>query len=472
VQTRRDQLQAYRFLTRRALAALVTGEPNAVEPPMRRLTLTTVSGIMIAAVVAAGFAFVGLVHPSVGDKWRKQGAIIVERETGARYVLLKNVLHPVLNYSSAVLAVSGSGGANADVVLVDRAELNGTTRGPAIGIAGIPDSLPSAANLVSSPWTACSRQQADAQGSITARVSLYAGSDPARAAIGKDAGVIARTPSGDTYLLWHGTRMKVGSDEVLVALGLKTAPVLTVGTSFLNAVPAAAPLQPPHLTGLGAPGPQLSGRPLRVGQILQVGTSEQFFVALQHGFAPVDFVQAHLLEALPMPEGGFLRPLPITEDVALGLTGAAAPAPDVDDLQRQFTGLPDSVPAIDPGPSQGGGLCAVYRHAESPTLQVPPSRLTDALNGPVTDTEQSQRGLADEVVLAPGHAAVVSPGSSAGTVFVVADPGKKYAAASIDALAGFGYGAVRASTLPAGLLGMIPLGPALDAEAARRPVSG
>jgi hypothetical protein len=67
---------------------------------------------------------------------------------------------------------------------------------------------------------------------------------------------------------------------------------------------------------------------------------------------------------------------------------------------------------------------------------------------------------------------VVSPGSSAGTVFVVADPGKKYAAASIDALAGFGYGAVRASTLPAGLLGMIPLGPALDAEAARRPVSG
>ena len=181
MQTRRDQLQAYRFLTRRALAALVTGEPNTVEPPMRRLTLTTVSGIMIAAVVAAGFAFVGLVHPSVGDKWRKQGAIIVERETGARYVLLKNVLHPVLNYSSAVLAVSGSGGANADVVLVDRAELNGTTRGPAIGIAGIPDSLPSAANLVSSPWTACSRQQADAQGSITARVSLYAGSDPARA---------------------------------------------------------------------------------------------------------------------------------------------------------------------------------------------------------------------------------------------------------------------------------------------------
>ena len=472
MQTRRDQLQAYRFLTRRALAALVTGEPNTVEPPMRRLTLTTVSGIMIAAVVAAGFAFVGLVHPSVGDKWRKQGAIIVERETGARYVLLKNVLHPVLNYSSAVLAVSGAGGANADVVLVDRSDLTGTARGPAIGIAGIPDSLPSAANLVTSPWAACSRQQADAQGAVTARVSLYAGSDPATAAIGKDAGVLARTPRGDTYLVWHGTRMKVGSDEVLVALGLKTAPAVTVGTSFLNAIPATAPLQPPRVTGLGAPGPQLAGRPLRVGQILQVGASEQFFVALQHGFAPVDFVAAHLLEALPMPEGGFLRPLQITEDVALGLSAAAAPAPDITDLQQQFTGLPDSVPAIDPGPSQSGGLCAVYRDTQTPTLQVPPSLLTQAANGPATDTEQSQRGLADEVVLAPGHAAVVGAGSGASTVFVVADPGKKYAAASPGTLAGFGYGSVRATTLPAGLLGMIPLGPALDPDAARRPVSG
>jgi hypothetical protein len=88
MQTRRDQLHAYRFLTRRALAALVTGDPNAVEPPMRRLTVTTVSGLMIAVLVAAGFALFGVLKPSAGKSWQAQGTIIVERETGARYVYL------------------------------------------------------------------------------------------------------------------------------------------------------------------------------------------------------------------------------------------------------------------------------------------------------------------------------------------------------------------------------------------------
>ncbi len=61
--TRRDQLHAYRFEQRRAVAALVTGEPNAREAPLRRLTLATLSGIVIAAVVAAGFAVLGLLNP-------------------------------------------------------------------------------------------------------------------------------------------------------------------------------------------------------------------------------------------------------------------------------------------------------------------------------------------------------------------------------------------------------------------------
>ena len=52
MQSRRDQLQAYKFLTRRALAALVVGEPDVPEAPMRRLSLTTLTGIMVAVLVA------------------------------------------------------------------------------------------------------------------------------------------------------------------------------------------------------------------------------------------------------------------------------------------------------------------------------------------------------------------------------------------------------------------------------------
>ncbi|MDT4984661.1 MAG: hypothetical protein QOF95_2151 [Pseudonocardiales bacterium] len=64
VQSRRDQLQAYRFVNRRALAALVSGEPDVIDPPMRRLTITTISGIMIAILIAVGFALLGVIKPS------------------------------------------------------------------------------------------------------------------------------------------------------------------------------------------------------------------------------------------------------------------------------------------------------------------------------------------------------------------------------------------------------------------------
>jgi hypothetical protein len=62
VQNRRDLLQAYRFQARRAIAALVTGQPNVAEPPMRRLTLTTISGVVIAVLVAVGFALFGILR--------------------------------------------------------------------------------------------------------------------------------------------------------------------------------------------------------------------------------------------------------------------------------------------------------------------------------------------------------------------------------------------------------------------------
>jgi len=79
VQTRRDQLHAYRFQNKRALAALVTGEPNVVEPPMRRLTITTISGIMIAILITVGFTLFGFIRPTGGDKWKEAGAVIVEQ---------------------------------------------------------------------------------------------------------------------------------------------------------------------------------------------------------------------------------------------------------------------------------------------------------------------------------------------------------------------------------------------------------
>ena len=163
MQTRRDQLQAYRFQNRRALAALVTGEPNVVEPPMRRLTvdddlrhhdrdpgrrrLRAARLDQARAPATAG---------------RQAGAVIVERETGATYVMLGDgMLHPVLNYASAVLAV----GPAARQAHIGHSSTAPTSTDAPRGVddrhpPACPTRCPAKSELVTSPWTVCSRLKA------------------------------------------------------------------------------------------------------------------------------------------------------------------------------------------------------------------------------------------------------------------------------------------------------------------------
>ena len=63
MQTRRDQLQAYRFVTRRIVSALLSGEPETNERPMRRYGLAVFGGAMIATIVFAGAGVIGLHVP-------------------------------------------------------------------------------------------------------------------------------------------------------------------------------------------------------------------------------------------------------------------------------------------------------------------------------------------------------------------------------------------------------------------------
>ncbi len=67
------------------------------------------------------------------------GAVIVEKESGARFVYREQKLHPVLNYASALLIV---GADRSKTVLVSRRTIDGVPRGLPLGIADAPDSLP------------------------------------------------------------------------------------------------------------------------------------------------------------------------------------------------------------------------------------------------------------------------------------------------------------------------------------------
>ena len=110
MQTKRDQLQAYRFLMRRAAYALLRGDPDTPETPLRTMGLAVVGALVAFGLVAAGAGIYGVIKPGGNRHWREPGKIIVEKETGARYVLFDGVLHPVLNYASARLVASSGDG--------------------------------------------------------------------------------------------------------------------------------------------------------------------------------------------------------------------------------------------------------------------------------------------------------------------------------------------------------------------------
>lgn len=470
MQTRRDQLQAYRFQNRRALAALVTGEPNVVEAPMRRLTVTTLSGIMIAILVAAGFAVFGLIKPAGNDDWKANGAVIIENETAAIYVRINGVLHPVTNYPSAVLAVSGN--QQAKIVHVDRSVLNGQKHGSLIGIQQLPTSLPAASGLVTAPFTLCSRTQAGTGTTLTTKVSVEIGDNlGAKALPAGDAVVVRSAGDGTYYLIAGGRRLTIESPQVATSLQLNTSQVVTVGTAFLDGVPAGTPLRTPAVAGAGTRYPTaIAGRPVSVGRLLHDTDDERYLLVLPDGVAELTAVQARLLETLPLPPSqAVAAPVDVTRSDVIDLPQSKKAWPAV---AQQFAGLPTGVPRTNDTPRQNGGLCALYRgDAATPTLAVPASRLPSFSLPQVSQSVQSARGTADSVAVSGGKAALVRSSDHSATTFLVAEPGKRYAAATPQVLPAFGYGDVKPTTVPAQLLALIPVGKALDPLAARTPVS-
>ena len=139
--SRQDQLHSYQFMVQRVVAALVMRETDPAQSPFRRA-----AGASLAERAGRGDR-AGRVRGVRRDRrrrrhsWRDASAVIVERESGARYVYRDEKLHLVLNYASALLII---GAAQPKTVLVSRRSIEGVPRGSTLGIAEAPDSLPAA----------------------------------------------------------------------------------------------------------------------------------------------------------------------------------------------------------------------------------------------------------------------------------------------------------------------------------------
>jgi type VII secretion protein EccB len=458
--SRQDQLHSYQFTVQRVVAALVMRETDPPHPPLRRAAGTALVGVLIAAIGLGAAAVYGVLAGGGGTKWRDAGAVIVEKESGARYVYRDDKLHLVLNYASARLII---GAADPKTVLVSRKSIEGVPRGTPLGIADAPDSLPDAGRLTSAPWTVCSLPPGDA---APPRSALLVGVPAVGGQLVYDDGVLARHPDGGLHLIWHNRRYRIsGQREVLSALGWISKRPVPVAPALLNALTAGADLGPVPVPGQGRPSAKVPNA--KVGEVFVVasqGGDRQYFVALRDGLAGITQLQANVLmvavhqyDPVQLPPARFAD---IPRQPDLIPDGPEAPPANIPQLA-----------AADPG-----ALCGQVSD-DSGVREVRVGSKVPDLGGTAATGARSGQGaaLADHVLVQPGRGAVVeaaaAAGAPGGALCVVTDLGRRYAVTGGEVLSMLGYAKVTPLRLPANLVALVPAGKVLDPEAARAPAT-
>jgi type VII secretion protein EccB len=439
--SRQDQLHSHQFSVQRVVSALVMRDTDPVRSPFRRIAGATLAGILLAAVSLGAVAVYGVLLPGGGTDWRDGNAVIVERESGARYVFTGGALHPVPNYTSALLII---GSDKARTVTVSRASLAGVSRGAPLGIPGAPDPLPAPDRLAGAPWTLCSARFADGP----PQSILYLGRAPAGGTEPPDGtGLLVGTPDGSAYLVWRHTRYRVPRAS-LGALAWSAESPTPVAPALVNALATGPDLAAPTLPGTrGAPS-KVPGA--KVGQVVVEtvpGGGRQYAVALADGLAAVSELQAALLLAgsgsaqLELGPGDFtanLTAAPLTP------TGPVVP--------------PEKRPELARPHAADRGLCVTVGGARDAL----------AYDVPVSLAGLPSTAGADRIVVEPGRGAVVS--AVPGALSVVSELGTRYPVPGADVLTMLGYGGVTPVRIPSSVVSLLPVGPALDPVTARTPM--
>ncbi|MFI9638986.1 type VII secretion protein EccB [Micromonospora sp. NPDC051925] len=453
--SRQDQLHSYQFTVQRAVAALVMRETDPARSPFRRLAGAGLASVLVAAIGLGGFALYGL-FAGGGSKWRDAGAVIVEKESGARFVYRDGRLHPVLNYASALLIV---GADRSRTVLVSRRSIEGVPRGLPLGIADAPDSLPASGRLTTAPWTVCSLEPAEAARAAP-RSALLIGREATGGRRLTEEAVLARHPDGALYLIWHQRRHLLrDTARVLAALAATRERAVPAAPALLNTLPAGIDLAPPALVGLGEPSSEVAGA--AIGDVYLVrnsGGGRQYAVAERDGLAGITELQAALL----MARTGQDEPDPIT-------LGRFAALPKVPDLVPTGPTAPPPAPPRLAG-AEGGALCARVGN-DGVVRDVQVGTAVPDLSAAARTVDGTGGVRVDHVLVEPGRGAVVesvaAPGADGGTVSVVTDLGRRYVLADGEVLGMLGYQGVTPMRLPAGLVSLVPAGSTLDPAAAR-----
>ncbi|MGW1073955.1 type VII secretion protein EccB [Streptomyces sp. NPDC002537] len=321
--SRRDQLNAYTFAKKRTVAAFLQPSPSGTEEGAPRPLRAVLPGVVVGALLVAGFGAWGMFRPVAPKGWDDTAAhVIVGSESTTRYVVLetdnKKQLHPVLNFASAKLLLTPD---KSTVIKVKESELDSghIPRGPTLGIPYAPDRMPGADEAGrKKQWAVC--EQPGGNGKTTQKaVFLFADRDPKLKKLtgpdrlrdnqalyvqGPDDARYLIDPQGTKYLL-GGADWKALADTPDYNLLLRSvfrdgAQPHRVTKDWLATFNDGAPIAFPEIRGeIGANAGvgTLSPKADRVGMVLQAptGTGTQHYLVLQGKVQRVSEFVAKLL---------------------------------------------------------------------------------------------------------------------------------------------------------------------------------
>jgi type VII secretion protein EccB len=434
--SRSEELRAHRFAMRRLLGAMVSQRSDAAVPQMRRSGGAIGAGVAIAVLSLGVVAAIGLVSPKAPD-WRRSDAVIVEKETGARFIYLDSVLHPVLNYTSARLIVGGSG---ATTVSVSHADLAAAQRGTPLGIPGAPDSLPAAADLLSGGWSLCT--DADAT-----NAALIAGAAPAGRSLGDDA-VYGRTSSGDQYLIWHNRRYLIADPRVIVPVPLNGAGLpRSVPDVVINSLPPGSDLK---AIPIDRGQPSTVGN-LTTGTVVYTGDGDQRVYGLVR---PKDIAIVTPLQKDILGDEDTGTPIHVDQR---DFDGAAPSLGVGSDWPAQAPAFASTDMSLCVGLTTGGAVSGVSVGARMPAN-------SDQVAGESRLVVPGGRAALVRAAASPGSAGTVA----AAPTYLFTDDGERFPIADSDSLASLGYASAKVLTLPSDVVDALPTGVVLSRSAAQK----
>lgn len=451
MQTQRDHVHAHQFMMGRLGSALVQGDPTSAEIPGRRAMTGLLFGILVAALGIGGVAVYGWIVPGGSTAYSKPGNLVVEKETGNRYVYLDGALRPVANVTTASLLL----GKAMTVKLISRNSIKDVPRGAELGDSGWPQSV-SGGTRVAGPWLVC------LPGSLVEKpdpAALGVNLDPQApvAVLPQDRFSVVRSPAGLEYLIIRGHKFRIEADSVLVALGASNVRPMLAPQTWLDWLPDGVALGPAKVPGAGTVGSKVGGQHRRVGTLFRqrpAGGEEQLFVLRKDGLAPIsatEFLLGAAAAATP----------PVELDAAAVVS--AARSSDRTLLDR----LPD-LTAMRPQDRGSAALCQRQRPSGEDTFE---TQIVFTAAGASGVDATGRAG----VLAAPGTGmavvAVPHPQNQRDQVVYLSESGTAYPVADTDSQNALGLDGTPVP-FPQSLLAALPHGPALSRGAIYSPAGG